>query len=200
MVAKYPKWAKNGEYADDFCGASEKKELLWQYFVELFEWSAVVTRLEKADGSYWCSLGARWKGQVGPIAASKYSQNIHHLFHAAISDFMFWIFIHLSSVDDHLPHLDIYSLDIRADVLLFTQCTMCIYSARLEYQHLSLLPLSGCGVRRIKCPSAVIWHVVFFFVCHCLCLCHSHCLCHCLCLCRSRCLCHCLCICRSHCL
>ena len=51
------------------------------------------------------------KGRGGPIVKirSKYSSSLSR---AAISDFVFWIFIHLFSVNAHLLRLDIYSLDI----------------------------------------------------------------------------------------
>ena len=63
-----------------------------------------------------------------------------------------WIFIH--SIFGHSTR-----------TYLFTWCStnMFVHSIcgniyLFEFQHLSLLPLSGCWVPGFKCPSAVIWH------------------------------------------
>ena len=85
-----------------------------QYFVDKFELSAVVTGIEKADGSYWCALGRvkRPEEGTGGGRSSKYAQNIHHLFHWPQYLISCFGYLFTSSVNAHLLHLDIYSLDI----------------------------------------------------------------------------------------
>ena len=85
-----------------------------QYFVDKCELSAVVTGIEKADGSYWCALGRvkRPEEGTGGGRSSKYAQNIHHLFHWPQYLISCFGYLFTSSVNAHLLHLDIYSLDI----------------------------------------------------------------------------------------
>ena len=111
--------------------------------------------------------------------SSKYAQNIHHLFHAR--QYLISCFGYLftsSSVNVHLLNLDIYSLNIWplnpnifihlmrkyvrslnlfVFIYLFGKYIRSVRADEFQH-HVSLLPLSGCLVARLKCPSGVIWH------------------------------------------
>ena len=141
-----------------------------QYFVDKCELSAVVTGIEKADGSYWCALGRVKRPEEGTGGADR--QNTLKIFIISFTGRNIWFHV----LDIYSPPLWMLICSIwifihsifghSTRTYLFTWCSTNMFVHPIcgniylfvEFQHLSLPPLSGCWVPGFKCPSAVIWH------------------------------------------